>query len=110
MRYPDVPYLHRSEEPHAGPDRPLSQGDVFADIPLVGPAQRDLKQAGTWRARTRTGPNALGLFVTHPCAARSQTTHQLAPHVSIAPVVKCPAQLGPPVGWVLQLLPAAGSP
>jgi hypothetical protein len=105
MAYPTVPYLHRSDAPHAGPHRPLSQGDVFMDIPLVGAAQRDPKQPGTWRARTRTGPNALGLFVTHPCSARSQTTYQLAPQVSIAPVVKCPRNWGPPWDGYFNFVP-----
>ena len=92
MSFPSARYLHRSDQPHAGPHRPLSQGDVFVDIPLVGAAQRDLKQAGTWRpTKPRTGPKALGLFVTHPCASRSQATYELAEFVSIAPVVKCPS-------------------
>lgn len=54
MAYPTAPYLHLADEPHVGPHRPLSQGDVFLDIPLVGAAQRDARQAGTWRA-TRPG-------------------------------------------------------
>ena len=73
----------------------------FLDIPLVGPAQPDPRQAGTWRSpKPRTGPNALGLFVTHPCASRSQETHRLATYVSIAPVVRCPSNWGSPWdGW-----------
>lgn len=101
MPFPTAPYLYRTDEAHAGPVRPLSQGDVFVDIPLVGAAQRDPRQTGTWRApKPRTGPKALGLFVTHPCASRSRETYQLAPFVSIAPVVKCPNNWGPPwEGW-----------
>jgi hypothetical protein len=96
MPYPTTPYLHHSDQPHAGPHRPLSQGDVFVDIPLVGAAYRDPKH-GTWRApKPRTGQDSLGLFVTHPCASRSQTTHKLAPCISVAPVVKCPSNWGPP--------------
>lgn len=101
MEFPDAPYLYREDNPPAGPGRPLSQGDVFADIPLVGPAQQNPRQPGSWVApKPRTGPKALGLFVTHPCASRSRTTYALSPFVSIAPVVKCPKNWGPPwTGW-----------
>jgi hypothetical protein len=101
VEFPDAPYLYREDEPLAGPGRPLSQGDVFADIPLVGPAQPNPKQPGSWVApKPRTGPKALGLFVTHPCASRSSTTYALAPFVSIAPVVKRPKNWAPPWdGW-----------
>ena len=109
MSFPSARYLHRSDQPHAGPHRPLSQGDVFVDIPLVGAAQRDLKQAGTWRpTKPRTGPKALGLFVTHPCASRSQATYELAEFVSIAPVVKCPSAWGPPWDGYYDLVPLPG--
>lgn len=100
MRFPAAPYLYCDSASHVGPSRPLSQGDVFLDIPLVGAAQPDPKQAGTWRARTRTGPKALGLFVTHPCGSRSRETHKLSPVVSIAPVVRCPEVWRAPwEGW-----------
>jgi hypothetical protein len=109
MPYPPAPYLYRTEEPHAGPDRPLSQGDVFVDIPLVGAARLHPKQPGTWvQTKPRTGPNALGLFVTHPCASRSQTTYELAPFVSIAPVVRCPGGWGPPWDGYYALVPLPG--
>jgi len=97
--------MYLTDEPHAGGSRPLSQGDVFVNIPLVGGAQPHAKQAGTWVARTRTGPNALGLFVTHPCAARSSTTYKLHPFISIAPVVKCPSNWGPPWEGHYDLVP-----
>lgn len=101
VEFPRAPYLYREDEPHAGPARPLSQGDVFLDIPLVGPAQPHPRQEGTWVApKPRTGPSALGLFVTHPCGSRSRGTHALNPFLSIAPVVKCPTNWGPPwEGW-----------
>lgn len=109
MAYPSEPYLYLGDEPHVGPNRPLSQGDMFVDIPLVGPAYPDAKQAGTWRTpKPRTGPNSLGLFVTHPCASRSQTTFKLAPSVSIAPVVKCPGGWGPPWDGYYDLVPLPG--
>lgn len=109
MPYPTAPYLHLGNEPHVGPDRPLSQGDVFLDIPLVGAAQRDARQAGTWRAtKPRTGATALGLFVTHPCASRSPTTFELAEFVSIAPVVRCPSAWGPPWDGYYDLAPLPG--
>lgn len=97
MDFPAALYLYREDEPPVGPGRPISQADVFVDIPLVGPAQPNTKQAGTWVAsKPRTGPKALGLFVTHPCASRSRDTYALRPAVSIAPVVKCPSNWGPP--------------
>ena len=50
--------------------------------------------------KPRVGPSALGLFVTHPCASRSQETYELATFVAIAPVVRCPRNWGPPwEGW-----------
>jgi len=97
MEFPAEPYQYRRDDPFAGPDRPVSQGDVFIDIPLVGPALRDPKQAGTWRApKVKIGPKALGLFITHPCASRSRDTYELTEFVSIARVVKCPDRWGPP--------------
>ena len=98
MEFPDDPYRYRADEPHVGPFRPISQGDVFAGIPLLGPAQPHPTQAGTWTSKPRTGPNALGMFVTHPCASRHRTTFQLNSVVAIAPVVRCPNNWGPP--WV----------
>jgi hypothetical protein len=108
MAFPTAPYLYCSDTPHVGPHRPLSQGDVFLGIPLVAGAQPDPKQPGTWRARARTGPKALGLFVTHPCASRSSATYKLHPFVSIAPVVKCPSNWGPPWGGHYDLVPLPG--
>jgi hypothetical protein len=109
MEFPAEPYQYRDDEPHVGPARPLSQGDVFVNIPLLGPAQPHPKQAGTWVApKPRTGPKALGLFVTHPCASRSQTTSQLARVVSIAPVVKCPDRWGPPWDGYFSYVPLPG--
>lgn len=89
------PYQHRSDEPHVAPNRPLSQGDVFLNIPLVGGAAADPRHEGVWRAKARTGP---GLFITHPCGSRSSMTYRLHPYVSVAPVVKCPPAWGPP--WI----------
>lgn len=60
------------------------------------------------RPKARTGSKALGLFVTHPCASRNQTTHELAPCVSIAPVVKCPHNWGPPWEGYYELVPLPG--
>lgn len=106
MDFPDVPYLYNEDDPHVGGARPLSQGDVFLDIPLVGPAQPHARQEGTWVApKPRTGPSALGMFVTHPCASRSRTTYELSPFVSIAPVVKCPKNWGPPWGGWYEYFP-----
>jgi hypothetical protein len=96
MGFPEDPYRYRADEPHVGPSRPISQGDVFAGIPLLGPAQAHPTQAGTWTSKPRTGPNALGMFVTHPCASRNRHTFQLNPVVAIAPVVRCPSNWGPP--------------
>lgn len=106
--YPAEPYQHRADQPHVAPNRPLSQGDVFLDIPLVAGAVPDARQQGTWRARTRTGPKALGLFITHPCASRSSMTYRLHPYVSMAPVVKCPSGFGPPWDGHYDLAPLPG--
>ena len=105
MPFPTEPYLYREDAPHVGPHRPLSQGDVFVDIPLVGGAQPDARHDGVWRARARTG---LGLFVTHPCGSRSSTTYRLHEFVSVAPVVKCPATWGAPWDGHYDLAPLPG--
>lgn len=103
---PDDLYCHRLDDPQAGPHRPISQGDVFADIPLTGPAQRDAKQEDTWRAaKPRTGPKSFGMIVTHPCAGRSPSTNRLNPVLSVAPVVRCPSEWGPPWDGHLDLFP-----
>jgi hypothetical protein len=102
MPFPTEPYLYREDAPHVGRDRPLSQGDVFVDVPLVGGAQPDARHEGVWRARARTG---LGLFITHPCASRSSTTYRLHEFVSVAPVVKCPPAWGPPWDGHFDLAP-----
>ena len=106
--YPAEQYQHRSDEPHVASNRPWSQGDVFLNIPLVGGAVPDPKQQGTWRAKTRTGAKALGLFITHPCASRSSTTYHLHEYVSLAPVVKCPSNWGPPWDGYYDLAPLPG--
>src|ERR1035438_3783782 len=105
MPFPTEPYLYREDAPHVGPHRPLSQGDVFVDIPLVGGTQPDARHDGVWRARARTG---LGLFVTHPCGSRSSTTYRLHEFVSVAPVVKCPATWGAPWDGHYDLAPLPG--
>ena len=75
MSFPSQPYLYRSDTAHVGAARPLSQGDVFVDIPLVGPAQPHDRHEGQWVApKPRTGDKALGLFVTYPCGSRSSNT------------------------------------
>src|SRR5262245_16191575 len=106
MEFPDDPYLYREDEPHVGPARPISQGDVFVDIPLVGRAQPHPKQAGTWvTPKPRMGLGSLGLLIRHPCASRSQTTFRLNDAVSIAPVVRCPQGFGPPWDGYYSMLP-----
>lgn len=106
MSYPSGLYQYRSDEPPAGPHRPLSQGDVFDGVPLVSAAVPNPKQAGTWKTpKPRLG---LGMFVTHPCASRNQVTFKLAPFVAVAPVVKCPKEWGPPWDGYYYLIPLPG--
>lgn len=83
-------------------NRPLSQGDVFLNVPLVGGAAPDPRHEGQWRAKARVGP---GLFITHPCGSRSRTTYRLHEFVSVAPVVKCPSAWGPPWNGHYDLAP-----
>jgi hypothetical protein len=106
MPYPESPYLYREDAPVAGPNRPISQGDVFVGIPLVGPARPHDRQAGTWVSpKPRTGEKALGMLVTHPCASRSQETFRLNDVVSVAPVVRCPREFGPPWDGFYSMVP-----
>jgi hypothetical protein len=103
--FPDHPYRHRQDDPDVGSPRPMSQGDVFLDVPLAGPATPHPKHADQWQPQVRTGPKALGMIVTHSCAARSQVTHRLSPVLSVAPVVKCPAGFDPPWEGYFELFP-----
>lgn len=96
MRFPDEPYRYLEREPQAGPCRPISQGDVFINIPLAGPAVADTRHEGVWKGTAKTGPKAIGILVTHPCASRSRRTFQLEEVVALAPIGKCPSRWGPP--------------
>lgn len=96
MEFPTDPYLYRQDDPHAGPARPISQGDVFINIPLAGPATPDPRHAGVWKGTAKMGKKAMGILVTHPCASRSRRTFQLEDVVAIAPIGKCPHDWGPP--------------
>ena len=87
---PEESYLYRGDEPHIGGARPLTQGDVFVDIPLLRAAKPNSRHEGQWLAQVKSGPNALGMLVNHPCSSRSRTTHVLKESVSVAPVVRCP--------------------
>ena len=102
MQLPSNPYGGRPRESAAG-GRPISQGDVFDDLPLVGAAQPHTKQEGTW---VSTKPRrSLGLLITHPCGSRSRETHKLLPVLSVAPVVRCPSNWGPPWDGYYNLMP-----
>lgn len=103
--YPAEPYKYRDDAPHVAPNRPLSQGDVFLDIPLVGGAVPDARHEGVWKSKSRNG---LGLFITHPCASRSSTTYRLHEYVSVAPVVKSPRGFEPPWDGYYDLCPLPG--
>lgn len=106
MDFPEEPYGARGDVPVVSPARPTSQGDVFIDLPLVGAAQPNPKQAGSWVA---TKPRkSLGILVTHPCGSRSSTTHRLNPFLSIAPVVKCPPEWEAPWEGHFSLMPLPG--
>ncbi len=103
--FPDAPYRYRQDNAHAALARPLSQGDVFINIPLAGPATRHPKHPDQWEPRGRTGPKAIGIIVTHTCAARNQSTHRLSPVLALAPVVKCPKGFDPPWDGYYELFP-----
>lgn len=105
---PEDPYLDRQDTPHVRPARPLSQGDVFVDIPLVRAAKHSEARANKFIAPTKIGPNALGMLVTHPCSSRSRSTHALKESVSIAPVVRCPPEFGPPWAGYYEYFPLPG--
>ncbi len=107
MEYPDDPYLYRQDDPDAAPARPISQGDVFIDIPLAGAATLDPRH-GIWKGNAKTGKKAIGLLVTHPCASRSSRTFELENTVSLAPVVKKPRNWGPPWDGYLRYFPLPG--
>jgi hypothetical protein len=93
---PEDPYLDRQDAPHVRQTRPLSQGDVFVDIPLVRAAKANPRHAGQWIGSVKSGEHALGMLVTHPCSSRLRSTHALKESVSIAPVVRCPREFQPP--------------
>lgn len=93
---PAEPYIYIQQEPHAGGSRPLSQGDVFLDVPLVQAARPDTRHAGQWKARVKVGPKALGMLVTHPCASRVRVSGALKSTLLLAPVVPCPSDFCEP--------------
>lgn len=102
------PYLDRQDTPHVRQARPLSQGDVFVDIPLVRAAKHSETRANQFIAPTKIGPNALGMLVTHPCSSRSRSTHALKESVSIAPVRRCPKDFRPPWAGYYEYFPLPG--
>jgi MoCo/4Fe-4S cofactor protein with predicted Tat translocation signal len=101
-------YLYREDAPHAGGARPLSQGDVFVEIPLLRAAKPHPRHEGQWLPQVKSGPQALGMLTTHPCSSRSRTTHQLKESVSIAPVVRCPPGFGSPWSGYYEFFPLPG--
>jgi hypothetical protein len=103
--FPDDPYLYRQDDPHVEPARPISQGDVFINIPLAGVATPDPRQAGTWRGNAKMGSKAIGMLVTHPCASRSRRTFELEDVVALAPVGRSPSNWGPPWEGYLRYFP-----
>jgi hypothetical protein len=105
---PDDPYLYSDDAPHAGGARPLCQGDVFVDIPLLRAARPHAKHAGQWVPQVKSGTQALGILTTHPCSSRSRTTHRLKEAVSIAPVVRCPPGFESPWTGYYEFFPLPG--
>jgi hypothetical protein len=105
---PEDLYLDHQDAPHARQGRPLSQGDVFVDIPLVRAAKHSETRANQFIAPTKIGPNALGMLVTHPCSSRSRSTHALKESVSIAPVRKCPKDFRQPWTGYYEYFPLPG--
>ena len=104
---PADPYHCRASAPHAGGDRPLSQGDVFLDIPILRAAVPDPRHAGQWKASIKVGPKALGMLVTHPCSSRARHTGVLE-SVSIAPVLPCPKGFEMPWDGFYEYFPLPG--
>lgn len=106
--FPPDPYLARADEPPVEPSRPVSQGDVFINVPLAGVATPDPRQAGTWRGSAKMGQKAIGMLVTHPCAGRSRRTFELEDVVALAPVGRAPSNWGPPWDGYLRYFPLPG--
>src|SRR4051812_7922616 len=102
---PSDPYLYRQDAPHAGGTRPVSQGDVFVEIPLLRSAKPSPRHAGQWIAQIKSGPNAMGMLVTHPCSSRSRPTSALKESLSIAPVARCPRGFEPPWAGFYEYFP-----
>lgn len=94
--FPEDIYLYRQDEPNAGGARPLSQGDVFLNIPLLRAAKQDSRHQSKWVPQVKSGPKAIGILLTHPCSGRSRGTYELRESVSVAPVVRRPAGFEPP--------------
>jgi MoCo/4Fe-4S cofactor protein with predicted Tat translocation signal len=105
---PEDLYLARQDAPHIRPARPFSQGDIFVDIPLVRAAKQSAKRANQLAAPVKTGPNALGMIVTHPCSSRSRSTHALKESISVAPIVRCPEGFKPPWAGYYEFFPLPG--
>lgn len=108
MQFADDPYLHRQDDPPTAPARPISQGDVFVNIPLAGVATPDPRHQGVWKGNAKTGDKAIGMLVTHPCASRSRRTFELEEVVAVAPVGKRPSGWGPPWAGYWRYFPLPG--
>jgi hypothetical protein len=105
---PADPYHYLESSPHAGGARPLNQGDVFLDIPLLRAAVPDPRHRGQWKASVKVGTKALGMLVTHPCSSRARGTGTLKESVSIAPVSRCPKGFEVPWDGFYEYFPLPG--
>ncbi|HTU86781.1 MAG TPA: hypothetical protein VMF57_14475 [Solirubrobacteraceae bacterium] len=105
---PDDLYLYRQDAPHAAEARPIGQGDVFVDIPLVRAAQRKDRHPTQFTAPVKSGDKSLGIVVSHPCSSRSRSTHALKESVLLAPVVRCPDGFEAPWTGYYEYFPLPG--
>ena len=105
---PPDPYLYRAHVPHAGGARPVGQGDVFLDVPLLRAAKPNLRHVGQWLASVKAGDQALGMLTTHPCSSRSRATDRLRESVTIAPVIRAPQGFEAPWTGYYEYFPLPG--
>ena len=92
---PQAPYLYRGDEPHVGGARPLTQGDIFVDIPLLRAAKPHPRHAGQWVSQVKAGANSLGMLVSIHLQPVADYTCPQGVCLCRA-VVRCPSGFEPP--------------
>jgi hypothetical protein len=100
--YPSNPYRDRGDEPPQGGRRPVNQGDVFKNVPLIFGVSAD----GKARQKRKTT-----ILLPHPCATRKGGSGRLNDLLCVSPVSRLSSvasEWGPPWEGHFALFPLPG--